>query len=75
MTALPYAAIVLVLLSVVLLRSVKKDGLSPSSRKTRKWTALLLGIAAVCLAIAAALDDVVGSPVNEVPTLTGDRLS
>ncbi len=73
MTSLPYIAIVLVLLSVVLLRSVAKDGLSAPARKARKYVALALGVMAVILAVVAALDDV-GDPADSgVTTLTGDR--
>ena len=71
---LPYVAVILVLLSVVLLRSVKKDGLSAPAIRLRKWSAVALGIAAVALAVLAALDDMGDHRQDDVTTLTGDRI-
>lgn len=68
-----YAPIILVLLSILLLRSVKKDGLSAPARKSRKTVALVLGVVAVVLAVVVAFDDVIDTGDGDVPTLTGDR--
>ncbi|MGB3739260.1 MAG: hypothetical protein WA948_07895 [Pontixanthobacter sp.] len=68
-----YAPIILVLLSILLLRSVKKDGLSAPARKSRKTVALVLGVVAVVLAVVVAFDDVIDTGDRDVPTLTGDR--
>lgn len=66
-----YIAIVLMILAVILLRSVKKDGLSAPAIKARKWAAIALGVGAVGFAIYAAVDD---GAQGDVITLTGDRL-
>ena len=69
-----YAPIILVLLSVVLLRSMKKEGLSAPARRMRKYGAIALGVAAVVLAILAVLDDISDPDADDITTLSGDRM-